>query len=185
MTGAFVFGGDGDDVFVVSDSSTKVFEYLNDGTDTIRTTVSYALGDTFYDNVERLTAIGKTNIDIIGNDQSNDLTGNAGDNMISGGNGDDVLTGNRGDDVLSGGEGADDFYFYRMTGDDRILGFNVDEDAIHFGNVPGIGSIGDLESHFTTAKNGDVIIDLGTHGSIRLAGIGETDIGKIEFQIEL
>lgn len=185
MNGAFILGGDGDDTFIISDTSSKIFEFLNAGNDTIKTTVSYALGNTIFDRIEALTAIGKKDVDLTGNDQANDLTGNAGDNMLSGGAGDDSLVGNRGDDALSGNDGADDFYFFRKTGDDTITDLDVDHDTIHFGNVPGFGSIDDVKSHITFAKNGDAVIDLGAHGSITLSGIGESDIDKVEFQIEL
>lgn len=185
VSGAFVIGGSGDDTFIISDLSLKIFELQNAGTDTIKTTVSYTLGNMIVDHIEKLAAIGTKDIDLTGNDKANDLTGNAGDNVLLGGGGDDVLTGNRGNDILSGGDGADDFYFYRKTGNDTIVGLDVDEDVIHLGNIPGIGTLEDLESHFTTAKDGDVIIDLGTHGSIRLDGVVATDIDDIEFQIEL
>jgi Ca2+-binding RTX toxin-like protein len=185
MDGAFILGGGGDDTFIISALSSKIFEFLNAGTDTIKTTVSYTLGNTIFDSIEKLVAIGKKDIDLTGNNLANDLTGNACDNNLAGGEGNDMLTGNRGNDTLSGGDGSDDFYFFRKTGDDTITDLDVDHDVIHFGNIPGFGGIADVKSHISFAKNGHAVIDLGAHGTITLSGIGESDIDKIEFQIEL
>lgn len=183
LGGAVVLGGTGDDVFMIDDASLKIFEFTSGGSDTIKTSVSYALGNAIFDHIERLTAIGKKDVDLTGNDQINSLTGNAGDNFLSGGKGDDILSGNGGNDTLDGGEGADDFYFFKNTGDDIVLGFDVDADVLHLVNVPGIGSMDDLEGHLTTAKDGDLVIDLGGQGSIRLDGIGQDKINEIEFDI--
>ena len=73
-------GTPGDDTFTVDNTQDTVTEALNGGTDTIQTSVSYTLPD----NVEKLTATGTLNINLIGNALNNTLTGNAGNNIFNG-----------------------------------------------------------------------------------------------------
>ncbi|OAP34548.1 hypothetical protein AU381_24800 [Sinorhizobium glycinis] len=98
-----VAGGLGDDTYVVDDASIALVETAAGGFDTVRSTVSFALGS----EIEILTLIGSGNTDGIGNELTNSLTGNAGDNRLYGEEGDDLLEGGRGADRLSGGEGTD------------------------------------------------------------------------------
>ncbi|MBX4929980.1 M10 family metallopeptidase C-terminal domain-containing protein [Rhizobium binae] len=96
-------GGVGNDVYVVDNFNDTVIENANEGTDTVRTTLSYTLGT----NVENLTYIGTTTF--IGE-------GNAADNVITGGTRSDWLDGKAGADTLIGGAG-DDTYTIDSLGD--------------------------------------------------------------------
>jgi Ca2+-binding RTX toxin-like protein len=90
-----MFGGAGDDIYIVDNESDIMIEKLNEGLDTVRSSVSYQL----LSNVEAIELTGTTNIDAFGNDQANTLTGNSGNNRISGGLGADVMVGGLGDDI--------------------------------------------------------------------------------------
>lgn len=90
----------GDDTYVVDDVDDIVTEAADEGTDTVRASVSHALGA----NVENLVLTGTANIDGTGNTLGNTITGNTGDNRILGGAGNDLLDGDAGQDtaVFSG-----------------------------------------------------------------------------------
>ena len=188
LGGAYILGGDGDDVFVISDTATKIFEFGNGGSDTIKTTVSYALGNLAWDDIEILQAIGKKNINLAGNDDGNVLKGNAGNNAMSGGAGNDILAGFGGKDTLSGDMGSDHFYFYKKGGVDTITDFALDEDVIHIVQVPGIDDFDDLQSRMSSVdfdgdNDFDTVIDLGGGSRIKLTDIAKDDLEMSDFSI--
>jgi Ca2+-binding RTX toxin-like protein len=106
-----MFGGLGDDTYIVDSQADMVTEWSNAGTDTVRTGISYALGN----NVERLTLTGTANVTGTGNGLDNIVMGNGGDNMLYGQSGNDVLDGGLGADTLYGGAGNDVFVFKTVS----------------------------------------------------------------------
>jgi large repetitive protein len=96
-------GGMGDDTYIVDNISDSVSENANSGTDLVKTSVAYTLGN----NVENLTLAGTANINGYGNALANTIMGNAGSNLLNGGDGNDNLSGLAGNDWLSSGLGAD------------------------------------------------------------------------------
>ena len=58
-----LIGGTGNDTYVVDNAGDVITEALNEGTDTVQTSVSYTLGA----NVENLTLTGSANINGTGN----------------------------------------------------------------------------------------------------------------------
>lgn len=123
-------GGPGNDIYVVHSSSDVVIEQAGAGTDTVRSDVSYVLGN----NVENLELTGSGAISGTGNALANQITGNAAANMLSGMGGNDVLNGGPGNDVLSGGPGADRYLFdsaLNGTGNvDQLTDFSAIDDTI-------------------------------------------------------
>ena len=113
-------GGAGDDRYVVDTLSDAVIELANQGTDTIQTSLTYALGA----NVEHLTLTGTDAVDGIGNELNNALTGNNADNTLTGLAGNDTLNGGSGADVMTGGTGHDT-YVVEHVGD--LVTENVNE----------------------------------------------------------
>ncbi|WP_245951812.1 putative Ig domain-containing protein, partial [Paracidovorax anthurii] len=99
-----------DDVFTVDDPGDTVTEGASQGTDTIRSAVSYVLPA----NVENLTLTGTLDIAGIGNGANNVIVGNAGSNVLDGKEGFDRLEGGAGDDI-----------YVDMTGD--AYATNMDE----------------------------------------------------------
>jgi Ca2+-binding RTX toxin-like protein len=98
-----MIGGIGDDTYLVDHTGDKVIEKTGQGTDTVKSKVTFTLGA----NVENLTLTGTAAIDGTGNALGNIIVGNAGANTLFGGDGADALLGEEGDDVLIGGTGGD------------------------------------------------------------------------------
>ena len=90
-----LIGGTGNDTYVVDNASDVVTEALNEGTDLVKSSVSYTLGA----NVENLTLTGTVAINGIGNSMSNIITGNSLANTLDGGLGADTLIGGLGNDT--------------------------------------------------------------------------------------
>lgn len=90
-----LFGGAGNDTFYVDNAADVVDEAVGAGTDTVRASVSYALGA----NAENLVLLGTASI-ATGNALDNALTGNSADNVFTPGLGDDSIAADAGDDLL-------------------------------------------------------------------------------------
>lgn len=123
-----MFGGSGDDLYIVEAVGDSVIEFAGEGNDTVQTGFSsFVLAA----NVENLIYTGAGSFTGIGNDGANRLTGGIGDDFLSGLGGDDVLIGGSGSDILLGGDGSDQFrYLGGETGFDRILDFASGSDKI-------------------------------------------------------
>lgn len=97
-----LMGGDGNDTYVVTSSTDVIIEKAGEGSDTIRSTVSYTMGE----DVEKMVLGGTADLDATGSSTGNTIYGNAGDNEIAGAGGRDVLYGR---------DGADSFVFNAIT----------------------------------------------------------------------
>ena len=107
-----LYGGSGDDVYVVNDRADSVIESDGEGLDRVSSSIDWTLGD----NVENLTLSGSAAIDGHGNELDNLLRGNTADNVLHGGAGNDTLHGGAGADTLYGGL-DDDLYVVDDAGD--------------------------------------------------------------------
>ena len=105
FVGGAVFGGDGNDVFRISDPLAQVWEDVGQGLfDRVESTVSFSLVP--MGEVEMLTLLG-TATDGTGNYLGTWISGNAMDNRLFGGSGNDTVEGMAGDDTLRGDSGSD------------------------------------------------------------------------------
>ncbi|QNM83048.1 hypothetical protein H8M03_01405 [Sphingomonas sabuli] len=100
-----MYGLAGDDTFLLDNAGDVVYENPDEGSDTIRSTVSFSLPD----NVEDLILTGGGNIDGFGNGLDNQLFGTIGNNLLDGGGGADIMRGGAGDDS-----------YYVDNADDRV-----------------------------------------------------------------
>ena len=126
-----MYGGNGDDTYIVDTQSDKVYEYANEGIDTIASSVTC---DLFYTpQVENLILTGSgADISGFGNTLDNVILGNSGDNSLFGAGGHDVLKGGGGDDRLYGNNqdgsatmaGGDDDDTYVVTGGDTVVEYD-------------------------------------------------------------
>ena len=122
-------GGAGNDVFVVDHGGDLIVERIGEGTDTVLSSISYALSF----ELENLTLTGGTAISGTGNHRDNQLLGNSADNRIDGREGNDLIDGGLGADVLTGGLGADLFSFTSVPAAgnvDTIVDFQTGVDRI-------------------------------------------------------
>jgi trimeric autotransporter adhesin len=101
-------GGVGNDIFYVDVAGDIVREGFLEGTDEVRSTITYTLTST--SNLENLTLLGTSAINGTGNSSDNVLIGNVASNTLSGGSGNDTLDGGAANDSMSGGQG-NDIYF--------------------------------------------------------------------------
>src|SRR3569623_1227686 len=97
-------GGLGNDTYVVDNTADVVTENLNEGTDTVQSSVTYTLGN----NVENLTLTGTAAINGTGNSLNNILTGNSLTNTLTGGLGDDTYVISTGDVVAEAANAGTD-----------------------------------------------------------------------------
>ncbi|MEH7866668.1 calcium-binding protein [Rhizobium laguerreae] len=110
-------GGEGDDTYSVDNAGDSVTEAADEGTDTVRTTLtSYTLGS----DVENLTYIGTVAFTGTGNGLANTIKGAAGA---------DILDGKAGADMLIGAAG-NDTYIVDDVGDVVTEGLNAGTDLI-------------------------------------------------------
>ena len=122
-------GNAGDDTYIVDNAGDAVIENAGEGTDTVKSSVSFVLGS----NVEKLVLTGSAAINGTGNSLANTLVGNAGNNTLDGGDGDDILSGGLGKDKLVGKGGHDIFVFadaLSAANADKIKGFKHKQDKI-------------------------------------------------------
>ncbi len=91
-----MYGGIGDDVYLVDNAGDYAIEAVGEGHDTIFTSVSYTL--IAGSEIELLSAIDNsavTAMNLTGNDLANEIWGNDGVNVLTGAGGDDALIGFR------------------------------------------------------------------------------------------
>lgn len=125
-----MIGGLGNDTYIVDSHLDKVIEKVNQGTDTVISSVSYTLPE----NVEHVELIGNAHVSATGNDVNNSLTGNSGNNRLIGYGGNDSLNGMGGNDFLMGGAGNDTYHFKRGDGIDTIYD-EQGNDTLRFTNI--------------------------------------------------
>ena len=79
-------------------------ELANEGNDTLITDRSVADLDA---NLENVTLVGTSSLDVVANAAANILTGNTGSNELYGLAGNDTIVAGAGNDTLNGGAGSD------------------------------------------------------------------------------
>jgi trimeric autotransporter adhesin len=193
-----LIGGLGNDTYIVDSASDVATELVGEGTDTIKSSISWTLGD----NLENLTLTGTTVLSGTGNTLDNILIANSAGSILDGGDGNDTLTGGNGNDTLFGGIGNDNLV--GGLGSDLLTG-GKGNDTLSLGNNDGSpdtvfytrGDGSDVVKEFVRAKGGDLlsfsgiadidVVKLGTNTEFRIGdGIsGNTGFGTGELLITL
>ena len=157
-------GGLGDDTYVVGSVSDLVIEAAGEGTDTVLSSITYALTA----NVENLTLTGADAINGTGNALDNWLTGNAAANTLSGGLGNDTyVTDSLADTIVeAAGEGTDTV----RASIDYTLGANL-ENLVLSGTANLIGT-GNGLANILTGNAGDNLLDGGAGADTMAGGLG-------------
>ncbi len=142
-------GFGGNDTYVVNDAGDTVFEAAGGGTDTILTSVNYALlAGQEVENLRSTNAAGVTAINLAGNGLANDIRGNNGINVINGGGGVDTLVGFGGNDTYIVDSAADSVIEAAGGGTDLVqasvsyaLAAGQEIENLWTTNVAGVGAI--------------------------------------------
>jgi Ca2+-binding RTX toxin-like protein len=187
-----MIGGLGNDVFIVDHAGDRVLEAAGQGTDTIYTSVSFALaGGQQVETLSAISSSGTAAINLSGNELAQRIIATNGANIVNGGGGNDVISGLGGNDIIYGGAGNDtlaggagyDYFVFNIainasTNVDKIQDFNVVQDTIRLENavMPGLGShLGTLyAANFWKSTTG-----LAHDSNDRI--IYETDTGRLNY----
>ncbi len=164
-----MFGGLGDDLYIVDNLGDVVGEQVGAGTDTVNTLVDYTLTV----NVENLNMIGTADVTVVGNALANQMIGNAGANTLTGAGGDDSLWGGAGDDL---------FVFNNGAGDDTVNDFaagagsddKLDIQAFGFANFAAVQAA-------ATNVGANVLIQLDADDSVTLIGVQSANLHQDDF----
>ncbi len=120
----------GNDSYIVDNAGDIVNEVAGQGTDSVFTSVSYALtAGQEIENLRTTNPAGVTALNLTGNEFAQTVAGNAGNN---------ILNGKQGNDTLTGGDGLDSFVFDTALGAgnvDTITSFITADDTIVLENA--------------------------------------------------
>lgn len=176
-------GKSGNDTYYVDNIGDQIIELENEGTDSVRSSISYTLSA----HVENLTLTGLYFINGTGNDLNNVISGNSGNNVLTGAAGDDILRGYEGADTLLGGSG-NDVYYVENVGDTIIEALNDGIDTVNSyisytltANVENLTLIGAGPLNLTgnslanilTGYSGNNVIDGGAGADTMYGGSGD------------
>ncbi len=172
-----VFGGNGDDTYIIDDATIDLYEDSAAGTDLVQSLVGWKLGDNF----ENLDLLGDADLRGVGNDENNVINGNIGDNVLYGragndtiaaGAGADFLSGQDGNDTLNGGDGNDTIRGGK--GNDDLVGGDGDDD-LRGGRGHDDLSGGNGNDILSGNGGNDTLLG-GAGDDILIGGIGQDDL---------
>ena len=169
-------GGAHNDTYYVDNVGDVVIETAGNGTDTVISSVSYALWQQGQ-HIENLTLIGAANINATGNGQANTLIGNSGNNVLDGAVGADTMIGGAGNDVYSVDNLGDTIVELAGQGIDTVfssVNFALWQHGQHVENLTLIGSsnlsgVGNARSNVIQGNSGSNWLD-GSAGNDTLTG---------------
>lgn len=169
-----VFGGEGNDIYTISRTNTRIDDQGASFEDVVRSSATYTLTG----GLDHLELLGKKDIDGTGNSGNNTLYGNNGDNDLKGEFGTDYLLGEEGRDRLSGGQGNDFFFFLNGDDADVIEDFEDGIDKISSSYVKSPQDFDDLQ---VRDLRGKVVIDFGDGDRLTILGIDADQITYADF----
>ncbi|NJN70934.1 MAG: hypothetical protein HC801_12125, partial [Nitrospira sp.] len=146
-------GGSGNDQYLVEDPGDSITELMNDGVDTVLSSVTRALEA----NVENLTLTGDSPINGMGNALDNVLTGNSAANLLAGGLGNDTFVIGAGDTVIElANEGTDTVQTnVSITLDDNLENLTLTGSASLFGTGNSLDNVLQADGSISVLAGGD------------------------------
>ncbi|TCL09062.1 Ca2+-binding RTX toxin-like protein [Shimia isoporae] len=120
---------------------------------------------------------GDGNDSISGNQGNDTLSGSKGNDLLRGGDGNDTINGGVGTDTVVGGEGRDTLTgwsgtdIFRFAGEDMAAGDLITDFEVGFDVIElDYGDINSLNDLSISDIDGGVVVHVGPHGSLYLAG---------------
>jgi len=170
-----LIGGLGNDAYIADSIMDMITEGGNAGTDIVRSSVSYTLGDW----LNNLTLTGTSAINGTGNALNNIITGNGVANVLNGRGGTDTLMGGLGNDIYIVDNPADQVIEGSTAGNDTVrsfidwaLGDNLNNLTL-LGTNP-ISGVGNDLNNIIAGNAADNYL-LGYGGNDQLLGLGGND----------
>jgi Ca2+-binding RTX toxin-like protein len=168
-----LIGGLGNDIYVVDNAFDAIVENFNEGTDLVKSSLSYTL----LDNVENLTLTGTDAINGTGNAVNNVLTGNAADNVLDGGAGVDTMVGGTGNDTYMVDISADIVTEAAGAGTDLVLSsvtytLSINVENLTLTGAAAIDGTGNTLSNIVTGNSADNTLSGGTGADTLIGGLG-------------
>jgi len=162
----------GNDTYVIQNASDAIFETVNNGTDTVVSTITFTLDRT---NLENLSLAGTAAIDGTGNAGENILIGNTAVNVLRGlGGNDSYVVQNADDQVIELANGGLDTVFASV---DFTLGSNIEDLVLtERGDIDGTGNAGRNTLRGNVGAN---VLDGGLGADVMIGGRGD-DLYHVE-----
>jgi Ca2+-binding RTX toxin-like protein len=168
-------GGNGDDVYIVTDAENSIFETSDGGVDTVISSASITLGL----NLEKLILSG-TAVAGFGNSVANTIIGNSIANTLDGGGGGDSLVGEAGNDYYILNSLTDQVVEASLSGGmdsvlSKITGYTLDDyvETLILGNSVAAGT-GNSAANTLIGNSAANTLDGGA-GVDSLIGLGGND----------
>jgi Ca2+-binding RTX toxin-like protein len=163
-----LFGGLGNDHYIVDSLADKVNEVAGQGVDRVVSSISYTLGL----NVENLLLDAAGPVNGTGNTLDNRIDGGIGANVLDGGTGNDWLIGYELDDTLVGGAGDD-----KLDGgfEDDVMNGGIGNDTYYVGTSGAV--VNEAAAQGTDTIIASISLSLGLIANVEnLTLTGSTDL---------
>ena len=169
-----MLGGFGDDTYVIDTSGDSVIELTGEGTDLIRSSITWTLPA----EVENLTLTGTAAINATGNALDNTLTGNAGNNLLNGAAGNDTLAGGSGNDTYVVDAIGDVVIEAPAQGTDLVQSavsftLGADIENLTLTGIAAIDATGNALANVLTGNGGANVLDGGAGLDTLVGGAGD------------
>ncbi|WP_268904656.1 lectin-like protein, partial [Dolichospermum planctonicum] len=159
-----LIGGKGNDIYIVDSTTDTITENVNEGTDTIRSSVTLTLAT----NVENLTLTGTAAINGTGNALNNVITGNSANNILDGGLGNDIyIVDNPNDTIIESAIAGTDTIQSSVT---LTLAANVEN--LTLTGTAAINGTGNALNNVITGNDANNTLDGGLGNDALIGGLG-------------
>lgn len=182
-------GSTGNDLYYVNNSGDQTIEAAGAGTDTVFSTIDFALAAA--QEIESLRVYGTAGLTLTGNGLGNILVGGSGSDTLNGGIGNDLLNGLGGADIMAGGGGNDRYYV--DSSDDQVteapgqgtdtvsssvnytLATDQEIEILRVSGTAGLNLAGNNVDNYLIGGAGNDTLDGGSAGNDRFFGGGGDD----------